>query len=270
MILNRGNSVFQCVDRGIQYRACAFNGSLQRRILCVGISLCICDCLIELAHFLGQFFCADLIIERCFHGVYCGFKRINGILQCLFVALVVGELCIDSGIICVDSITEIKFGGKTAVCIPTDQNLARKYGCRGCNGFATQNSLGFTAQCAIVKGNGVLFGISKRGAIGDNSFAAVSKGCLCHVLFPDFTGRKRCTGRNGSIANRFSCVDRLCGSFYPISHQGISSILGDREQNYFICLRHPEDIILPLTVHQHGIFNIDVVSKGYRYGIATL
>ena len=62
------------------------------------------------------------------------------------------KLCID-GFICIDSITEIKFGGKIAVCIPTDQNLACKCGCRGCNGFAIQNRLGFTAQCAVVKCN---------------------------------------------------------------------------------------------------------------------
>ena len=51
--------------------------------------------MIEFAHFLGQFFCADLIIERCFYIVYCGFKIINCILQCLFVVLVVGEFCVD-------------------------------------------------------------------------------------------------------------------------------------------------------------------------------
>ena len=90
-----GHSVLQRGDCSVHCSISRFEGGFQCRILRVGISLCICDCLIEFAHFLDQFFYADLMIERCFYIVYCGFKIINCILQCLFVALIVEELCVD-------------------------------------------------------------------------------------------------------------------------------------------------------------------------------
>ena len=138
------------------------------------------------------------------------FQRINGILQCLFVALVVGELCIDGGSSVGDSITEIKFGIKPFVFIPTDQNLACKYGGRRCNGFTVQNRLGFFTQCAIVKCNGVLkfqckviavyrYGISTAVAykLADIGSAAGSESAAIIVLHRDtdrciLTGQRTC------------------------------------------------------------------------------
>ena len=83
--------------------------------------------MIEFAHFLGQFFCADLIIKRCFYIVYCGFKIINCILQCLFVALVVSKLCIDRYILG-DRIGEIKCGSEIRIGIPANEDIALNYG----------------------------------------------------------------------------------------------------------------------------------------------
>ena len=159
--------------------------------------------------------CVDLIDGAAVFGqhVQLGnicFQRINGILQCRFIALVVGELCIDGGSSVGDSITEIKFGIKPFVFIPTDQNLACKYGGRRCNGFTVQNRLGFFTQCAIVKCNGVLkfqckviavyrYGISTAVAykLADIGSAAGSESAAIIVLHRDtdrciLTGQRTC------------------------------------------------------------------------------